>query len=254
MNRRALRGRDRVPQPFFQAKLFDPTTVSGLVLRIRSSNVTLDGSNNVQTITDLTGGGADFTQGTAGSRAPIVAAGIGGHQSIDTRAANSPGFFYTSAKSLSAILNGATGATRIMVMAASAAGSQTGQGQISTLFGTSGSFTFMPFTDGHVYDEFFSTTRQDTGVQNVQTPCCYTTTSTAGANNWISRINGSVAFTLGAANVVGASATALNFLGSGVAFWRGLFSEMLIYNRVLTAGELTNIEQKYCSKYYALGF
>lgn len=47
---------------------FSPLNVAGIQFWVRADTVLLDGSNNVQQATDLSGNGNHFTQGTAGSR------------------------------------------------------------------------------------------------------------------------------------------------------------------------------------------
>lgn len=118
-------------------------------------------------------------------------------------------------------------------------------------FGTDGNVTHYPFTDGTVYDGFATTARKNTGnpATNLSNFNLYNISSKA--NQWISRINGTVHFST-TTNAV-AYTTAPYFGGNnGSGFGAGFSGDMceiIYYNRVLNSSERAKVRTYITSKY-----
>lgn len=186
------------------------------------ANITQN-AGNVAQWSDTSGGAHHFTQPTGGSQPPFVATSIHGRGAVRFIAGKGMSCVHTAA----AVMSGATSGERFIL------------GQIDTddeanilgaNWGTSGQGSYIQYLDGTIFDEFLSTTRQNTPVVNgvMTSPFIQDVQSAAGA--WTLLLNGVQKFTT-ATNIVGISASPF-VLGAAVHL---NIRAILVYDHVLSA-------------------
>jgi hypothetical protein len=219
---------------------FLPTDLSNLALWLRADLGIIVSGGNVTQWTDQSGSSYVFTN--AGSiNAPYVSSGLNSLPSLGSSSVSNSGYFLQTSTLASTIMNGSA-CERFMVMQAQ---SPQPYGLFSSTFGASGSSTFLPYADGNSYDDFFSNIRKTISGQNLSTPSIYDTQSSAG--NWTSLVNGTQTFTT-SSNTSEAPSSPLNLLGNA-GNWSGLLSEVIVYNRILSPTENTQVTNYLSSRY-----
>ena len=105
--------------------------------------------------------------------------------------------------------------------------------------GTSPDAAFYPHSDGNIYESFGSTTRQFLGNPTQRLDQYHLYNVASKTNDWTGWVNG-LSLYHGSANTVGfpsAPTLGKNAGSGGPTYLAGDIAELLIYNRVLSAGE-----------------
>ncbi|MDQ3640479.1 MAG: hypothetical protein M3450_03125, partial [Actinomycetota bacterium] len=119
-------------------------------------------------------------------------------------------------------------------------------------FGSSGSLTHYPWTNGNVYDDCASTTRRDAGNPAPSLASWRTLNISSKAGEWIYRLDGTTLLT-DATNTVGWSPAPLLGTSDAANYWLdGDVAELIIFPRVLTTSERTAV-QDYLNTRYGFG-
>lgn len=116
-------------------------------------------------------------------------------------------------------------------------------------FGTSGSFVAVPYTDGHVYDDWGQTTRPDQGVTGGIMSSWTVYSLWSASNDYASFLNGTSLYTNGTNTV--AFRTNLQ-LGRGLSadqHLKGKVAEMIMYNGKLSSGDRLIVKTYLHDKY-----
>jgi len=230
---------------------FNPTALAGCVLWLRADRgVTLNGST-VSAWADQSGNGNNFAQGIAANQPTFAASGINGLPSLSVLTANL--CVLKCVNAANAVVN-TTAAERFLVGQSTLGDPYTGAGlnSVEVQWGSDINTTAIPFTDGHVYDGFATSARKDTGTHSpaglLASPYIYS--SYSQANDWRQFFNGTAGFTT-ATNTFAMSASVPNIVGAtdqGQAC-TGSFSEWIVYNRVLSSVERTQVTRYLGSRY-----
>jgi hypothetical protein len=193
---------------------------------------------------DQSGNGNNFNQSVAGARPIYSTTALGGKAALTTGV--SANHRLVCVNNSSSYLSG-SGAERWLVKKELANPPVAGDGSSEINFGVDSSTTHIPYTDGNIYDAFASTTRQSfaRGI-DVSQPFIYA--SLSGAGLWTAYGNGAQLYTTGA-NTFFADSAKAQICGTSGSLSDGVFSEWVICNAVLTAGERANVKNYLSNKY-----
>lgn len=216
---------------------FTPASLSGLALWLRADlGITVTGSG-VSLWADQSGNGRNFAQGTDAQRPPYLASGgINGKASLHGTAVSGQGLVCVA--TMATILGPATAAERFAV------GKLAADGDIDPIginWGTGDSGSYFEFIDSKPYDGFATTIRSTGNAipAGVMTqPFVTDTQSTNGLFSIL--INGTTNFTTGT-NTFNAGATTPGLMNAGAGSMNGLLGEVIVYSRILSAGERSQI-------------
>jgi hypothetical protein len=201
---------------------FTPNVVSGIFTWLRA-----DVGYSAGTWTDQSSGGHNFAQAT-GTKQPTLTT-LGGQVALQ--------FASATARTLTSAVSSYPSAAEAFIV---------GQLNIDPPidfnraglwgFGSAATASYVPFTDGDIYDAWGSTTRPAAGHSSgtMASPFVYSVRSSASA--WSNHLNGTQLATR--ANTVGWAATAE--LGSSVGgsnYLDGKIAEFIMFDHVLTAGD-----------------
>lgn len=229
-------------------------TSATLVLWLRADLGVTQSSGKVSAWADQSGNGYNFSEPSSTHYPPFVSSAIGGEPGVGSMTNGSAAALgLTCSATLATILASATGADRFMVLQA-ASSQSTGTGLFSGNFGSSTQDTYLPYTDGNTYDEFFSTSRREIASTAFTSASLYETISTA--SEWTALVNGTQVFTT-SSNTVGAPSSDLTLLyqfqsGTSGFGWAGYLCELAVYNGKLSGTDRTAF-QNYSLARYGVG-
>lgn len=219
---------------------FAPTDLSGLVLWLDASNtssLTLAGSN-VTTWADLAGSN-DGTQSDANKKPVYNATGLNSLPTVNFQF----GIDGTTADVLEMpdFLTGLTSGEIFFVLKTeNDPGGGGSQGNLLNFDGIT-SAVYYPFVNGDTYLNFISDTRQATGNPTLALTTAHILNMQSASGNFTVNINDTEQFTTGT-NTVATTATPLLGGYSALNTFDGYISEVIMFNRVLTAPERTQIK------------
>ena len=218
--------------------------MTGLRLWLRAdAGVVSDTNGNINAWQDQSGNGNNAVQGNLGSQPVVVANQLNGQPVVRFDATAGPQVLQLPA----GFMGTATAAEVFVVLKAAA--DNPGGSHVLWNIGTNGYGSPYPYFNGHVIDNFASTTDHDLGDLTVPIDQfnVYNVSSQAGA--WVAQLNGDVV-RRDPSNTV--AFTGVPLLGGGGTTWSGDIAELIIYDHVLTADERAAVTGYLASK-YALG-
>ena len=239
---------------------FDPKSLSGLTVWLKAdTGITKDGSDLIGTWADQSGNGNDFSQSTAGNKPVFSASAQNNLPAVTFDGVND--HLTTSAFITLGTYSAFVVASRNVWASSTYAGIW---GHNFSSAGTAG--RAIGVTGGALNNwqnnEFFSC---GNGYGASQTPYAFGPIGTLGNNtfhllsfgngsaNSFLRLNGTSIGRAVTNAAVTSSATRMSlgtwYLAATSDFWNGKISEILIYNSVLNAGDITKVENYLRSKY-----
>jgi hypothetical protein len=196
----------------------------------------VDGSGNVSQLTDKSGNGNHWAMATAQYRPKYNAAGINGLPSVDTTSGDTGTPYMFSVNTAAEMFGAATAAERFLVIQTQS--SQPGEGVMFQYFGNSGGSyaSYFPFGNGGTSyaEDFFSTTLY--GCVPTSPYAANIVDSQSSGSAWMQLVNGTATYYT-TSNTVGATSNPIAMFGNGFAGASLIFSEMLVFDRVLLATE-----------------
>lgn len=222
-------------------RTFAPTDLSGLILWLdasETSSLTLSGSN-VTTWADLSGEGNDATQSDANKKPVYNATGLNSKPTVNFQFGADGST--ADVLELPDLLTGLTSGEIFFVLKAQAdPGGSGSQGNLLNFDGI-GSAVYYPFIDGNAYLNFLSNARKSTGNPTLALTTAHILDMRSAANSWTADINITQHYTTGTNTVATTATPYLGGYGTANTF-DGYISEVLLFNRALTAAERTQIK------------
>lgn len=233
-----------------RSSFWQPTTLTGCSLWLRADlGITLNG-NTVSAWADSSVNGNNASQGTANQQPVYNLRQINGQPTLffDPTGGAGTQKYLSLAHSLAAL-----SASHAFVVHRRLTNTESNVGFTGFwTLGTSGLITHMPYTDGHIYDDGGGSTRYACGtpVVGLATAQVYEVRNQSGS--WASLLNGSAQFSSGT-NTVALSASPVigGNLGGGIYYY-GDWAEMILYSRILSTPERTQVIN-YLNGRYLLG-
>jgi hypothetical protein len=224
--------------------------ISGRVIWLRADRGITLSSGEVASWTDTSvAGGLTATTDAGSGGITVVGGGAGGRPYLSV---GQSGWDYMAFASgaVQALLSTNT-AEGFFVFRRDSDPASTGQGGLHTMIGQLNGI-HVPYTNSTIYDTFYTNTRKEFAVTAGSTAidaCCYNPRSTAG--EWTARLNGAQVHTT-ATNSVSRSATngLLGLATSTDIYLQGRFYEFLLYNKILSTTERSQVES-YIRRRYA---
>jgi hypothetical protein len=200
---------------------------SGLVLDL-NADTGLSGSGS-HTWADQSGHGNDFVTSTNPTVNPT---GIGGHQAMQGNGSNA---IFVGPNGNAVVTTSA--AERFMVLLPDYAAGAPFDGGWGT-----GASEFLTFVDEAIYSDFYSSTRPSAPSGRTSGPIILDQLSGGGTTTW--NLNGAQIYN--ATNTFAANTGALGLMGAG---WLGMVARVLVWDRVLTSQERTDVLSVLNAKY-----
>lgn len=222
---------------------FQINWLSGCVLWLRSDlGITI--ATGVSQWNDQSGKSNNASQSTSGQQPAYVTRDINGYPSISSNASAGTYLTFSSHPANGIITTSA--AERIFVGEnASDPPGGASTGDCESAWGTSGQASNIPFTDGNIYEGFATTVRKNAITHSANMANPYIFDSYSQANDWQLFLNGTNIFST-ATNTFGVSSAAPVIVGN-VATMK--CCEYIVFNRVLTSNERTELTRYLGARY-----
>jgi hypothetical protein len=189
---------------------------------------------------DLSGNARHATQATVAWQPAIVSAAINGKQ-VRRFDGGNDNFGFASA-----FMSGSSAGTAFYVYKAAFDPATTGSGAPLSGWGSSGSASHFPFTDGNVYEGFGTTSRKSCGNPTPSLTSPRIISNVSAANDWRLYIDGSLFFST-ATNTVGWGATPS--IGTASNSVNGDIAEVYILPYAATTTQRQDVESWLNTKY-----
>lgn len=215
---------------------FSPSQMPQLELWLRGDAGVLVTSGHISTWQDQSGNGRSAQSDAFGDGPYFNAAGIGGLPTVDWVNPGDPDQLTLPAMP-------AFPAAEIVVVKKNDSGISQGL----WVMGSAVSGDIHPHTDGVIYDDFASTTRQTTGTAPNAMTVAHIYAARGAPKYWQADYNG-VNYYANASNAVGWGTLVLGANAAGGKF-QGKIAELLLFSRILEAGERTRLTNYLIAKY-----
>ena len=232
----------------FEAGAATSPPTAGLAVWLRADAGVTTTSGKVSTWADQSGSGRNATQGTAAARPTFVANALNGKPVVSFNGTNT----YLS---LSYAVNGLTGMTIVLVTnnTASQTGGQWGNENAALFWPQSASWGELHLSPFQTSVRFRFGTGQTSNLPSYTRPAslgsAYSRTIASRAAH--SLVNGGAEYgKLGTIKNCQSTATIGRGGSSTVKYFKGNIAEIMVYNRALTAAELTTVDTYLVEKYF----
>ncbi len=216
----------------------------GLALWLKAdTGLTQDTNGHISAWADQSGGSHDVFQANASQQPSFVAAAALGNNGQPAVRFDGVGQYLQ----VPDVMNGATAGELFVVLRAT---DPTHRHSFLNFTTNYVSLSIYPYTDGHIYESFGSTTFYDLGLAltDVTQFHLYNAVSTPG--EWTSRLNEQMQFTTTGNTVGFPAAPAIGFSDNYAGtYFAGDIAEILVYRRALSATERSAVEAYLNGKY-----
>jgi hypothetical protein len=230
----------RIAMPDLGGGVFDPSTISGLVVWLNAGALALSDGDPVTTWAN-DGSLTDFTQAT-GANKPTYKIGIVNGEPVVR-------FDGTDDLLNGPDISALTAGTVFIVVKADADPPAAGASGLWSFGAGGGVSTHYPWTDGRVYDTFGSTLQKDTGNPTLALTSFRLYCVRAAAGSWTSWVDGTQHYTTASNTVLFPATPKLGQGGSAAYHFDGDVAELLLYDSALSSTDRDSVEAYIAAKY-----